>query len=247
MVAIVNSASALAYREDARPVEGATGTIITVPVPGGRKTCMPGPGGGLVYVRWDDGRTFGASRHDLSLVKSKADKLSNIGGESDWEEPQWVVVDTSSGVTRYHWFSTRRAAEVWNAKYKRGFVQHRDELGLRPYQQPEGLSAAPPVGETATVLLIRYSPWSGDRVSETRVSGNTLRAAVRAAVLQGYASGDDFTVVPDDHRPDSPGYWYGKHFDHVEGDEVVRHRPYGRWNLNKLVNEAIEKKNRREG
>lgn len=48
------------------PPVGATGTVTTVPLPGGRKTCMPGPGGGLVYVRWDDGSTFGVAPRDIA-------------------------------------------------------------------------------------------------------------------------------------------------------------------------------------
>lgn len=57
--------------------------------------------------------------------------------------PEWAVVDTRSGLTRYHWFTTRREAEVWNKKYNAGFVQSREELDVRPWQQPEGLGSAP--------------------------------------------------------------------------------------------------------
>jgi hypothetical protein len=28
------------------------GTVTTVPLPGGRRTYLPGPGGGLLYVQW---------------------------------------------------------------------------------------------------------------------------------------------------------------------------------------------------
>lgn len=56
------------------PRIGQAGTVVTVPLPGGRKTCMRGPGGGLVYVRWDDGHTQGVSPRDLDAVATKPRK-----------------------------------------------------------------------------------------------------------------------------------------------------------------------------
>ncbi len=47
------------------PEIGATGSVTTVPVPGGRRAYMPGPGGGLVFVKWDDGHVQGVSPIDL--------------------------------------------------------------------------------------------------------------------------------------------------------------------------------------
>lgn len=51
------------------PKPGEAGTVTTVPLPGGRKTCMPGPGGGLVYVKWDGGCTVGVAPQDLARGK----------------------------------------------------------------------------------------------------------------------------------------------------------------------------------
>lgn len=51
------------------PRNGEGGRVTTVPVPGGRKTCMRGPGGGLVYVKWDSGFTTGVSSIDLDRAK----------------------------------------------------------------------------------------------------------------------------------------------------------------------------------
>lgn len=324
-----NPASAMldAGRHNLQP--GATGSVTTVPLPGGRKTCMAGPGGGLVYVRWDDGSFVGVSRLDLEKAKkgglgsveneatlklykkclrkckkeepksalvpcldlcngvagigglgatkvekkmassgslealkalvaefyyTTPDRITFIDSGSHWQvmsgaklvtpivvrqgkrfvfglggEPQslvglgatkvekkldkeieqiyyrhasgvqvnimdigkifragrdahargepmepaivaaiqahrvngfaglgsvgatftqdkqpygpsagpdWAVVDTRSGVTRYHWFSTQREAEVFNGKYNAGFVQHRSVIGARPWEQP---------------------------------------------------------------------------------------------------------------
>ena len=58
-----NPVSLLMYSRP--PRRGATGSVTTVPLPGGRRTCMKGPGGGLVYVKWDDGSFQGVSPIDL--------------------------------------------------------------------------------------------------------------------------------------------------------------------------------------
>jgi len=51
------------------PPRGITGRVTTVPLGGGRRaTCMKGPGGGLVYVQWDDGSFQGVSPIDLDKV-----------------------------------------------------------------------------------------------------------------------------------------------------------------------------------
>lgn len=45
-----NAAAAAFY--STHPRIGSCGNVTSVPLPGGRKTCMPGPRGGLVYVNW---------------------------------------------------------------------------------------------------------------------------------------------------------------------------------------------------
>jgi hypothetical protein len=50
------------------PVTGARGTVTAVRTAGGVRTYLDGPGGGLVYVRWDpDGLVCGVSMRDLKL------------------------------------------------------------------------------------------------------------------------------------------------------------------------------------
>jgi hypothetical protein len=61
---VANPASLMLYTRP--PRIGSTGLVTSVPLGGGRRsTYMPGPGGGLVYVRWDDGSTMGVSSNDL--------------------------------------------------------------------------------------------------------------------------------------------------------------------------------------
>jgi hypothetical protein len=64
-VCFVANPVARALYERNVPQSGECGTVTTVPVPGGRRTCMPGPRGGLVYVDWDRSSTSGVFRVDL--------------------------------------------------------------------------------------------------------------------------------------------------------------------------------------
>lgn len=61
---VANPASLALYTRP--PKIGSTGSVTSVPLGGGRRsTYMPGPGGGLVYVRWDSGEVMGVSQSDL--------------------------------------------------------------------------------------------------------------------------------------------------------------------------------------
>lgn len=53
------------------PRRGAIGTVVTVSVPGGRKTCMRGPGGGLIYVKWGEGHIVGVAEFDLEVARGE--------------------------------------------------------------------------------------------------------------------------------------------------------------------------------
>lgn len=60
---------ALYSRAYCLPKTGASGVVTSIPTGRGRRTCMPGPGGGLVYVAWDGGCTVGVSSYDVEKVK----------------------------------------------------------------------------------------------------------------------------------------------------------------------------------
>jgi hypothetical protein len=69
---VPNPASLMLYsRTYGTPPKGATGSVTSIPVPGGKKTCMPGPGGGLVYVEWDNWGVLSVSSHDIETVSAK--------------------------------------------------------------------------------------------------------------------------------------------------------------------------------
>lgn len=62
-----NPASLVLYSY-AVPPRGTRGTVTSIPTAGGMRTFLPGPGVGLVYVRWDhDDSICGVSAHDLKL------------------------------------------------------------------------------------------------------------------------------------------------------------------------------------
>jgi hypothetical protein len=47
------------------------GTVTEFPTPRGKASCMPGPGGGMVYVDWDKSGSFGVFRNHLEFVKAR--------------------------------------------------------------------------------------------------------------------------------------------------------------------------------
>lgn len=56
------------------------GTITSVNTGSGRRTSIPGPGGGLVYVKWDDGSFQGVSPLDLVVLPTFAPNPAGGGG-----------------------------------------------------------------------------------------------------------------------------------------------------------------------
>jgi hypothetical protein len=57
------------------PEPGPRGTVTTVRTAGSVGTYLPGPGGGLVYVRWDgDGLVCGVSMWDLRLEPAEDER-----------------------------------------------------------------------------------------------------------------------------------------------------------------------------
>ena len=49
------------------PPNGTAGTVTTVSLGAGQRSFLPGPGGGLLYVKFDDGHFQGISPTDLRL------------------------------------------------------------------------------------------------------------------------------------------------------------------------------------
>ncbi len=57
------------------PEPGARGTVTAASTGGGLRTYLVGPGGALVYVRWDgDGQVCGVAMRDLKLEPAENDQ-----------------------------------------------------------------------------------------------------------------------------------------------------------------------------
>jgi len=56
------------------PESGARGTVTAARTPSGLRTYLDGPGGGLVYVEWDDGFVCGVSMRDLKLEPAEDER-----------------------------------------------------------------------------------------------------------------------------------------------------------------------------
>ena len=68
-----NPASRLLYSDPA-PDSGARGTVTAARTSSGLRTYLDGPGGGLVYVAWDDGLVCGVSMRDLKLEPAEDER-----------------------------------------------------------------------------------------------------------------------------------------------------------------------------
>lgn len=62
------------------PKRFAEGTVTSVSVGGSKRTSLPGPGGGLLYVRWDDGSFQGVSPLDLVVLPTFEANPAGGGG-----------------------------------------------------------------------------------------------------------------------------------------------------------------------
>ena len=67
-----NPASRMLYSHRV-PESGTRGTVTAARTPTGLRTYLDGPGGGLVYVAWDDGLVCGVSMRDLGLEPAEDD------------------------------------------------------------------------------------------------------------------------------------------------------------------------------
>lgn len=67
-----NPAAMMLYRSGSpsAPRHGEEGSVTSIPVGRGSRTCMPGPGGGLVYVDWENAHTQGVFRNHLTNVRT---------------------------------------------------------------------------------------------------------------------------------------------------------------------------------
>jgi hypothetical protein len=69
------------------PARGEEGEVTTTLFPGGgRRSSMPGPGGGLLYVKWDRTGTQGVSPLDVEVIRRPRRGLGGLEGTSKAEK-----------------------------------------------------------------------------------------------------------------------------------------------------------------
>ena len=76
---VVNANPASRALYDHLPPDGSEGSVQAVAMPGGKKTYLPGPGGGLLYVSFDNGEFMGVAPIDLDKAAASKAASSDAG------------------------------------------------------------------------------------------------------------------------------------------------------------------------
>jgi hypothetical protein len=91
-----NPASYMLYTKP--PKKGEEGEVTTIPLGGSRSHYMPGPGGGLVYVKWDEHGTMGISPHDVEKIRGGGASTGKLKGKKLSDEIARLFKQHSNGV-----------------------------------------------------------------------------------------------------------------------------------------------------
>lgn len=119
---------------------GDAGSVISLPFPGGSRTSLPGPRGGLVYVRWDTGVVEGVFRPDLVSESTGRPVKSVREGQRVVFQPTWAAMALYRNPSRK---STKAKREEWRKSSAReGWSYTAAGKAGRPWA--EGMS---PVGQ----------------------------------------------------------------------------------------------------
>ena len=138
------------------PAVGERGKVTTVPVPGGRSTSMRGPGGGLIYVDWDEIGVTGIAPQDLKVIsgppakKAAAPQLTAASTRQEYDRARYELE-----VFHLNSVAEMRAVERAVAQ---GAYSVADEEGMSVrlrYDSMEGLRA----GYGRLVRGIRANGW----------------------------------------------------------------------------------------
>jgi hypothetical protein len=95
------------------PARGSLGKVTSVAFPGGkRRTSIPGPGGGLVYIAWDHGVTMGMAPADIERASAGV-RAKNPGTQTS------VVAFLPSAADRAAQWAEKLRAQGWTVKTKK--------------------------------------------------------------------------------------------------------------------------------
>lgn len=135
------------------PAPGEEGTVVSVPVGRGKRTFVPGPGGGLVYVTWAKTGVMGVSPIDLVHAKGAAKKPAPRKGNPTSEDEIISAEDVASLPVGSIVFAL---VPLWpRASDGPLVVVHNGGL-LPTYVLPSSHDFSPPPGEPATQWTDRF-------------------------------------------------------------------------------------------
>lgn len=95
------------------PPVGAVGTVTTVPFGSTRRTFLPGPGGGLVYVNWDGYGFQGVSALDIALGELTAPPVRRNPGAPSMTLEAFLRLPTKVERRTYRMGNARRTTYTW--------------------------------------------------------------------------------------------------------------------------------------
>ena len=135
------------------PAPGSHGSVVAVSVGSKKVTYLPGPGGGLVYVNWDDTGVMGVSPIDLQTVKSSSKTKAKKNPSPSSKYWVYVIWDGSGWSKLGEHYRPDRYERTGNA-------QSASRLVLAQQQLDEQMRLMTPRNEYAYAQLEEVGPRS---------------------------------------------------------------------------------------
>lgn len=93
------------------PARGEEGTVTTVAHIGGHRSFMRGPGGGLLYVKWDQTGHQGVSPRDVEVIRRSRRGLGELEGGTKSEKLRGLDLFTRAYIEAAFWSSNDESDE----------------------------------------------------------------------------------------------------------------------------------------
>lgn len=175
------------------PRIGEAGTVTTVAGPRGQMSYMPGPGGGLVYVDWDEAGVMGIAPQDLMPVyQQKRARGQSLEGSASsvsltkqqWQRLRFELAEKREKVKRGYYGppepGSRDTNERWMVDLRR--AQNTINNFLKKHETKKGGSVLP-----LPVRAMPEQPWVETYyVAETFLSSSTSEALLDTLLGAGF-------------------------------------------------------------
>lgn len=163
------------------PRRGEEGTVTTVAGPRGKMSSLKGPGGGLLYVKWDDHGTMGVAPQDIEVVP-KSGVRAGKGRPGQRIETDDVVIETTlhpiefDGAVRSLSFGQLPKFEEFRTSTKEHFPYPMELVG----EDQAALDATGLVGEEGIDSFVpsKYPHKMGVKVRDAAAMYRLLQALV---------------------------------------------------------------------